>query len=70
MSNLEFDKQGYLIPYDLIDIEWFELEEVFVFSHVRATVFIEFKKLVQELSSIGIKNFEIWIDGSFASKPK
>ncbi|MCE7066277.1 DUF6932 family protein [Dyadobacter sp. CY326] len=67
MNDLDFDENGYLTPYDIIDIDWLHLEETFVFSSVRTTIFIQFKKLVAELTAIGGKKFDIWIDGSFAS---
>ena len=67
MSILDFDDNGYLVPYDIIEIDWTHLEEFFVFNSRRANIVIEFKKLLSEISAIGVRRFEVWIDGSFAS---
>lgn len=67
MVDINFDENGYLIPYDINEIDWHHLEEQFVFSNKRAIIFIAFKKLISELSVIGIKKFDVWVDGSFAS---
>jgi hypothetical protein len=67
MLDLNFDHNGYLIPYDVIDIDWSSLEELFVFSHKRAEILLEFRKFVHEISLFQIKKTAIWIDGSFAT---
>jgi len=67
MDRLNFDDKGYLVPYTIIESSWEIVEEQLVFNTVRANIYVEFKKLCNEIRAIELDDFSVWIDGSFAS---
>lgn len=67
MNELNFDSMGYLFPYEIIPSDFNTVFETFNFNTVRTNIFAEFTNLIEELKEIGLLEYEIWIDGSFAS---
>ena len=67
MGNLNFDNNGNLFPYEVIEISKYEFEDELIFSGRRAKIYVEFKQLILELRVTGISFLYVWIDGSFAS---
>ena len=65
---LEFDKNGYLIPHQIIESDLIIFEQTFVFNEHRRQLFERFVAFSEEFKQIYGKNFFIWIDGSFVTK--
>jgi hypothetical protein len=65
--SLTFDSNGYLFPYDSVSITNQQLEEYFIFNEHRLNIYFSFKQLIHALKDLGLTEFEIWIDGSFAT---
>lgn len=69
---LEFDTNGFLMPYSPIRADMTILEEVFVSSFPtsasRRPLFDRYVEAVDELSKLLPDGFVQWIDGSFVSQ--
>ena len=69
---VEFDKHGYLQPYELIQIDWETFEQLFVNgfpqSKTRKQLFENYQQWVKEMRKILNINFTQWIDGSFVTR--
>ncbi len=69
---MEFDSQGNLFPYQIIETDINTFEQIFVAnfneSKSRAYLFEEMKSFLEELKRIIENPFYIWIDGSFVSQ--
>ena len=67
---LEFDKNGYLTPPQIIETDLETFEQTFVFNDHRRKLFEQFLVFSTELKQFYNKNFFTWIDGSFVTKKK
>jgi hypothetical protein len=67
MNGFDFDSKGYLIPADVIEISRDVFEETFIFSYQRAEIYGQFKQMVSAIKELGVRHFDVWIDGSFAT---
>jgi hypothetical protein len=65
---INFDEQGYLIPYDVQEITLKDFEEAFATNESRQSLLVEYNVFIEYLNSLGINNFYQWIDGSFVTK--
>ncbi|WP_439559149.1 DUF6932 family protein [Dyadobacter sp.] len=65
MHTLQFDRNGLLTPYELIEIARETFEHYFLFNEGRLKIYTEFRGLVSRLDLESI--VEIWIDGSFVT---
>lgn len=65
---LEFDKHGFLTPYDAISSDFETLESSFLFNQQRANLYLELLTLLKDFKEKDIRFVKIWINGSFISK--
>lgn len=65
---LAFDNFGNLTPDQPIVSDLSEVEQTFVFNEHRRHLFETFVEFLGYIQSIGVKDFELWIDGSFATR--
>jgi hypothetical protein len=65
---LEFDKFGFLTPYDAISSDFETLESNFLFNEQRTELYLELLHLLRELQKEEIDFIKIWINGSFISQ--
>lgn len=69
---IEFDENGFLKPYDLIETDLATIEKIFVdsvpLSSTRKAIFESYLSYNEELRKIIPTGFIQWIDGSFTTK--
>ena len=65
---LQFDKQGYLKPYQPIETDLVTFERIFANNKVRQLLFKEYLTYLDDLNKIIPNGFFQWIDGSFVTK--
>jgi len=65
---LAFDDFGNLTPDQLIVSDLSEVEQTFVFNEHRRQLFEIFIEFLGHIRSVGLKGFDLWIDGSFATR--
>ncbi|MEO6038309.1 MAG: hypothetical protein ABIQ93_07850 [Saprospiraceae bacterium] len=65
---LTFDEFGHLIADQPIESDLAEVEAVFVFNEKRRLIFADLLAFLEELTAMGIGDFQVWIDGSFVTK--
>jgi hypothetical protein len=66
---MQFDDNGYLVPYRAIESNLNEIVQEFCFTEQRALLyqkFLSYNSLL--LAILGNKDFKQWINGSFVSK--
>lgn len=70
--NSNFDLNGHLVPYEAIDLNVSDFYETFVNSFntstTRHSIFHSFEKFILQFQKEIVKEFVIWIDGSFVTK--
>jgi len=70
--SLDFDENGFLKPYEIIDCDLMSLETIFVEnfpnSRTRRSLFNNYLKYIHEFSNRITRNFIQWLDGSFVSQ--
>ena len=64
---IQFDKQGYIIPADVVEINFDEFQSLFVFNELRLIIFQEYLVFLDELKDLKIGSFYQWLDGSFTT---
>ena len=68
---MEFDPQGNLFPYKVLEIDLNKFEEIFVTnfrnSETREQIFQNYVSCIDKLKSEIGNNFYQWIDGSFVT---
>jgi hypothetical protein len=65
---MQFDDNGYLVPYEAILSTMNEIESEFCFTEQRALLYQNFVGFMAELQKIVGLGFEVWVNGSFTSK--
>lgn len=65
---LNFDKNGYLLPYQAIETDLTTLENIFVFNKHRERLFIHYLRWLDSFRSKVTKEFTQFINGSFISQ--
>ncbi len=72
MGKFEFDKNGHLVPYDIIETSVHELKLYFVDNmkerELRNSLFEGYMNYNSKLMSLIKCNYVQWIDGSFVTK--
>lgn len=71
---IEFDENGFLKPYDIIETDLATIEKIFVegvpLSSTRKAIFESYLSYNEELRKIIPTGFTQWIDGSFVTKKR
>lgn len=71
---IEFDENGFLKPYDIIETDLATIEKIFVedvpLSSTRKAIFESYLSYNEELRKIIPAGFMQWIDGSFVTKKR
>jgi hypothetical protein len=65
---IEFDNNGYVKPYAIIEINIDDLKNYFAHNSVRKVIFESYLNFIIDLQQILDSPFEQWIDGSFTTK--
>jgi hypothetical protein len=65
---MQFDDNGYLVPYGAIPSNLNEIVQEFCFTEQRAVLYQKFVDFMAELQKLLSAGFEIWVNGSFTSK--
>jgi hypothetical protein len=65
---IEFDNNGYVKPYTIIEINIDDLKNYFAHNSVRKVIFESYLNFIIDLQQIVDSPFEQWIDGSFTTK--
>lgn len=65
---INFDTNGNIFPYEIIDVSLNVLKEEFIFNRHREDIFEEYLNFCDVLKSMGVENFYQFIDGSFTTK--
>ncbi len=65
---LNFDNNGYLLPYEAIEVDLPTLENIFVFNKVRERLFINYLRWLESFKNRVTPNFMQFINGSFISQ--
>ena len=65
---LNFDNNGYLLPYEAIEVDLSTLENVFVFNKERERLFIYYLRWLESFKNRVTPNFMQFINGSFISQ--
>lgn len=66
----QFDENGNLMPYDLIQATLTEVEAVFVYNVRRQELFHELTRFLGDLKHLDIGKPDVWINGSFTTNKK
>ena len=66
--NFQFDANGYLKPYDIIETDLAHFERTFVTTTVRRMIFAEYLQFNAALKSLVDAPFDQWLDGSFTTR--
>lgn len=67
-KSLSFDHNGYLIPYDLLPVEWDVFYQTFGYNGHRRELLSAYERFLHSLRSLLPVNHKQWIDGSFVTK--
>lgn len=67
-GELTFDRNGYFIPYDTIEVNWEMLVHTFSHSDRRRQILTTYEDFLAILSNLMPINHRQWIDGSFVSQ--
>lgn len=65
---LFFDENGYLNPYEPIEMGWETFEETFVFNTHRSEIFNPYQDFLKILRGMPVGGFYQWVNGSFTSR--
>jgi hypothetical protein len=65
---MQFDDNGYLVPYGAIESNLNEILQEFCFTEQRAVLYQKFVDFMAELQKLLGVGFEVWVNGSFTSK--
>lgn len=67
MKTHTFDDNGYLVPGNVVDMDWNTFENLFIFNRQRAELAVQLREFISRASGWHIGIPQIWIDGSFAT---
>lgn len=62
-----FDKNSYLSPHEIIEMDFEEFVHLFVTNEHRVAIFEEYKHFIERLKVLDIGHFYQWVNGSFVS---
>ena len=65
--DILFDENGFIIPYEPIEIDIKTFHEYFVFNTHRERLYENYLYFLQLLEKMSIGSFYQWIDGSFTT---
>jgi hypothetical protein len=65
---INFDVNGNIIPYEIIECSSGNLQENFTFNGHREAIFAEYLTFCDVIKSIGVEEFYQFIDGSFITQ--
>jgi hypothetical protein len=65
---MEFDSNGFLIPYEPIFLSLSDFELMLAQNEHRKGIFQTYLAFIESLKTLGIMTFEHWLNGSFVSK--
>ena len=63
-----FDENGYLKPYEPIEMTLDDFEQTFVFNAQRKDIFNQYQYFLSLLKRMPIGTFHQWVNGSFISR--
>ena len=64
---IQFDNRGFITPYDVVESDLSELEQVFTFNDHRKNLFQEYILFLNSIQNLGISTFYQWVNGSFTT---
>ena len=64
---LTFDRNGYVVPYTLVDVDWNTFVQTFGFASHRQTLLTAYKDFLAALAELLPVKHRHWVDGSFGS---
>jgi hypothetical protein len=67
VNVLNFDENGHLTPYDIIETNLETLHSTFAFNPHRERLFENYLAFIDDLKRLELGAFFQWIDGSFAT---
>ncbi len=65
---MQFDDNGYLVPYSAISSNLKEVLQEFCVTEQRIALYENFVGFITELQKLLGTGFEVWVNGSFTSK--
>jgi len=65
---MQFDENGFLTPFKIIETDFEEFKETFVTNTRREYLFEEYFRFLQTLQGLGLGSFFQWINGSFVTQ--
>jgi hypothetical protein len=65
---LTFDRNGYLIPYDILEVKWNVVVQTFGYNARRKEIISAYEDFLASLFKLMPVNHRQWIDGSFVSQ--
>ena len=65
---MNFDKNGFLTPYQPIVNDLGGFQTNFAFNEHRFSIFDHYLELIERIKALSINTFEHWLNGSFVSK--
>ena len=68
MQQTTFDENGYLVPYDIIEMNLADFETHFAITQQRKFLFERLQNFLIDLVKLLKSPFKLWINGSFTTK--
>ncbi len=65
---LNFNSNGYLEPFEALEIDFEGAESLLVWNEHRAHIWANFVVFIADLQTILVSSFSVWLDGSFATQ--
>ena len=56
---IQFDNRGFITPYDVVESDLSELEQVFTFNDHRKNLFQEYKLFLNSIQNLDILRFKL-----------
>ncbi len=65
---LNFNSNGYLEPFEALEIDFEGAESLLVWNEHRAHIWANFEVFIADLRAILVSSFSLWLNGSFATQ--
>ena len=65
---LNFNSNGYLEPFEAIEIDFEGAQRLLVWNEHRAYIWSNFEVFIEDLCIILASSFSVWLNGSFATQ--
>ncbi len=65
---LNFDKNGYLVPFEEIETDINIAKNTFTFNEHRTNIWQHFEAFILELQNMLQTSFSVWLNGSFTTQ--